>query len=111
MTEAMDIWHDDEGVWRKIDHQTYGPFATEAEAEAVRDTHGEFRGYDDEGHKVIVGWVNRDGTEYLVGLTHCCNATAKGTEAGIVCRSCYQHCSPSLGAEAHIVSQPADWAL
>jgi hypothetical protein len=31
--EGLDIWHDDEGIWRQIDGQTYGPFATEKEAE------------------------------------------------------------------------------
>jgi hypothetical protein len=66
------------------------------------DTSGEFRGYDDEGHKVVVGFVNKDGSEYLWGLTHCCGATAKGTEAGIVCRACYRPCSPSLGGEARL---------
>lgn len=70
------------------------------------DTAGEHRGYDDEGHKVVVGWVNADGTEYLIGVTHCCGASSKATEYGIVCRSCYGECSQSLGADAHVVRGP-----
>lgn len=35
-TPTMDIWHDDEGVWRQIGGDVLGPFATEAEAEAIR---------------------------------------------------------------------------
>lgn len=73
-----------------------------------RDTTGEFRGWDDEGHRVVVGWVNANGTEYLIGLTHCCGATSKGTEWGIVCRKCYGECSPSLGADARVVRGPDD---
>jgi len=29
----LDIWHDDNGIWKQIDSQTYGPFETETEAE------------------------------------------------------------------------------
>lgn len=75
----------------------------------TKDTTGEFRGWDEEGHRVIVGWVNRDGSEYLYGLTKCCQASAKGSEAGtwgIVCRSCYDDCSPSLGGPATIAVLP-----
>jgi hypothetical protein len=67
---------------------------------------GQHRGYDGEGHKVIVGWINQDGSEYLVGLTKCCGATGKGlmdeeTGDGYVgCRACYQEVSWSLGCEA-----------
>lgn len=70
--------------------------------ELIKDTSGEFRGYDDDGHKVVVGWVNADGSEYLIGLTKCCGASAKGSMSGIVCRSCYGVCSPGLGAEAEV---------
>lgn len=74
------------------------------------DTTGQFRGWDAEGHRVIVGWRNQsDGSEFLYGLTLCCGASAKGSEAGtygIVCRSCYEDCSPSLGGEATVVKLP-----
>lgn len=71
------------------------------------DTTGQFRGWDEEGHRVIVGWRNlSDGSEYLYGLTLCCQASAKGSEYGIVCRACYGDCSPSLGAEATVVKLP-----
>jgi hypothetical protein len=55
------------------------------------DTTGEFRGYDAEGHKVVVGWVQRDGSEYLIAISKCCGASGKGSESGsqgIVCRRC-----------------------
>lgn len=69
----------------------------------LMDTQGEFRGFDDEGHQVIVGWVNGDGTEYLVGLTHCCGKTATCVDDGsIVCRKCYADCSWSLAMEAAV---------
>lgn len=77
-------------------------------SETVTDTQGQFRGWDDEGHRVIVGWVNRDGTEYLVGLSKCCQATGKGLmdeESGfgyVGCRACYHEVSPSLGGEARL---------
>jgi hypothetical protein len=38
LTNVSDIWHDDDGVWRQIGPQTFGPFATEREAEAFRPT-------------------------------------------------------------------------
>jgi hypothetical protein len=63
---------------------------------------GQHRGYDDEGHKVIVGWVNPDGSEYLIGLTKCCEATGKGCDGYIGCRACYRECSPSLGGQAQL---------
>lgn len=59
-----------------------------------------FRGLDELGHLVIAGWERPEGGEYLVGLTKCCQATAKGCEFGIGCRSCYAECEPSLGGEA-----------
>lgn len=33
LASAPDIWWDDEGCWRQLDGQTYGPFQTEREAE------------------------------------------------------------------------------
>ena len=69
------------------------------------DTSGEFRGYDAEGHRVVVGWVNADGSEYLIGLTKCCQASAKGTSHGIACRACYEPCDQGLGAEATVAGQ------
>lgn len=72
------------------------------------NTAGEFRGWDDEGHRVVVAWVNENGMEYLWGLTQCCQATATATEWGIACRACYGECSPSLGADARVVRGPDD---
>lgn len=68
-------------------------------ASNVADT---FRGLDADGHQVIVGWENPDGSEYLVGLTLCCQATATGTEHGIACRACYSPCEQHLGGEASV---------
>lgn len=77
------------------------------------DTTGQFRGWDAEGHKVIVGWRNQsDGSEYLYGLTLCCEASGKGLtdeEDGygyVGCRACYREVSPSLGGEATVVTLP-----
>lgn len=66
---------------------------------AVR-VQGQHRGFDPDGHKVVVGWVKEDGSEYLVGLTKCCEATAKGCDGYIGCRRCYEPCPAHLGAEA-----------
>jgi hypothetical protein len=67
------------------------------------NTAGEFRGYDDEGHRVVVGWNNGDGSEYLVGLTKCCGAAATCDEDGdIVCKKCYHPVSWTLAMEAEI---------
>lgn len=32
-----------------------------------------------------------------IGLTTCCNAGAKGSDGGTVCRSCYEYIDPALG--------------
>jgi hypothetical protein len=66
----------------------------------THDTSGEFRGHDIDGHKVVVGWVNKDGTEYLVGLTKCCEAAVTCDMDGyIVCKGCYELAPPHLGGE------------
>ena len=57
----------------------------------------EFRGVSPGGYNVVAAFEKADGSEYLVGLTKCCNSTAKGSEDGIVCRRCYSECDPMLG--------------
>lgn len=70
--------------------------------DAIRNDREKFRGHTDDGCEVQVGWTNEDGTEYLVGLTKCCRATAKGVETGIACRACYGDCEWHLGGEATV---------
>lgn len=69
------------------------------------DTSGQYRGRDHAGHRVVVGWMNADGTEYLVGLTKCCNAAVTCCDDGsTVCKACYQEADPLLGGPAEVVS-------
>lgn len=46
----------------------------------------------------------RDEDGFAFYVTPCCDASAKGTEWGIVCRSCYEDVDPSLGG----VPEPYD---
>jgi len=54
---------------------------------------------------VSVGWENKDGSEYLIALTPCCNASGKGwyddeAEMGLtVCRKCMNEVSDIHGDE------------
>lgn len=58
------------------------------------------RGVSAEGYLVVADtFVNTADGEYLYGLTSCCNATAKGNEDGVVCRSCYELVDDALGGE------------
>lgn len=41
-----DIWHDDDGIWRQIGPQVYGPFATEHDAERFPFCDQTFNFYD-----------------------------------------------------------------
>lgn len=49
-------------------------------------------GLDEDG-RIVVDWFDarakgKDG-DFLFGLTLCCNASDKGCEDGVYCRSCY----------------------
>lgn len=69
-----------------------------------------FRGYDAEGHRVVVAWGEGEG-EYLMALSHCCGATGTCDEdGGLVCRSCYGDVSWALAGEAEVVTQDAEEA-
>lgn len=53
-------------------------------------------GLDTDGRIVIDQWGARTSTTspsggraFMFGLTLCCNASDKGTEHGVVCRSCF----------------------
>lgn len=48
-------------------------------------------GLDPDGRFVVDPMAGYDNAphDYLFGLTLCCNAYDKGTESGVVCRSCY----------------------
>jgi len=59
----------------------------------------QFRGItiSDEGYMYLVvaadaPMKHEDGSEWLYSLTDCCNASGKGGEFGLVCRSCYNEC-------------------
>lgn len=71
---------------------------------ASTDTSGQFRGFDAAGHRVVVGWMNADGSEYLVGLTKCCNAAVTACDGEIVCKACYEEADPLLGGPAEVDS-------
>ena len=69
----------------------------------TEDTSGRLRGYDADGHKVVVGWTNGDGTEYLVPLTKCCEACVSIFEDGTVyCKACYGEAPMHLCGEGRI---------
>ena len=38
---------------------------------------------------IALDMKHADGSEYLISLTDCCNASGKGGEYGIICRNCY----------------------
>jgi len=57
---------------------------------------------------VVVGWVQKDKSEYLVSLTPCCNATGKGAtdeDYGYVsCRGCANEVSDIHGGRIEVGS-------
>lgn len=65
-------------------------------------TEGELRGYDAEGHRVVVGWVTGGGEEMLVGLTKCCQAAVSvfSDDGTIYCKGCYEQAPWHLAGEA-----------
>lgn len=62
-----------------------------------------FRGVTEDGYLVIADeMLSTPEHEYLVGLTPCCNETAKGLESGIGCRRCYRDVDPLLGGPVSV---------
>lgn len=55
-------------------------------------------GLDPEGYVI----VQDDGMTFM--LTACCNATAKGSEWGTVCRACYNDVDSYLGCQPDAVA-------
>ena len=77
-----------------------------------RDVPGGFatrvRGLDAEGDLLVPLFCGGEGDpdvgeELLVPLTPCCDAYAKGTEAGVVCRVCYEGVAWKHGATSELV--------
>ncbi|UUV32160.1 hypothetical protein NQK81_01545 [Amycolatopsis roodepoortensis] len=48
--------------------------------------------------------LHDDGTEKLIPLTPCCNASGKGSESrtGVVCRRCYREVDAKYGGSSSI---------
>lgn len=62
-----------------------------------------FRGLSEDGYVVIAdSFLSQPGDEYLIGLTPCCFASAKGLESYIGCRSCYREIDPALGGRMSV---------
>jgi hypothetical protein len=54
--------------------------------------------------------VAKSGTVWLAyPLTPCCQASGKGSERGVVCRSCYNEVSAIYGDCAVVNEEPGDW--
>lgn len=94
------------GVPHFTDLRQHGWTFAEAPADAIELAEVEF----EDGNKAEVpaeiadkflglhnGHVIIDEGFAHIGLTTCCNAGAKGSEGGTVCRSCYEYIDPELG--------------
>ncbi len=66
-----------------------------------------FRGLDSEGNKVFA--LDAD-SDQVYAVTPCCQAGAKGSESGIVCRECYRPVPAHFGGPATVaVAAHAPW--
>jgi hypothetical protein len=66
-----------------------------------------------EGLTIAVAQVGPDtNPAYLAyPLTPCCGASGKGSERGIVCRSCYNEVSAMYGDCAPLYDVPGGWPI
>jgi hypothetical protein len=62
----------------------------------------DFRGLTADGYQAVKAFDNNDGTEYLIGLTLCCQAAATSDGMDVVCKSCYNEVDPNLAADVEV---------